>query len=514
MKVLIPTITLIILFTSLEVSIRLFSFWVEAPEKSLNFFSQSGIEKVAYTFKPNFSLRSEIMTFQTNSEGILSSVEPKTKTDCFRIMIFGASQTAGYGIKQTDNYPSQLEKMLNSFSREQCFEVVNAAQIAFPAYQMSALMKDLLPKYDPDLIIFTVNKFSMGDANLVRQDGTLASHGHKTMKHHWLTNDWGYTKRYFDLKKRLTLKDSVAKPSFFQKNFLSHSFAYKYFSPKISRLFQKTQKEEKCPSCIDLAPVEKTAAGQVLVWPRYSPMYLAPSFQNRFYQSINQAVEMSSKKEIPMILFSLDIFVDKSKLKKYEKLSVHNLLEVTGVPPPLFFKRHNLVWDFHINKKGNRLIASGLYKLLSQKRLISSTKVSEKIYDSSIYWQMYQKHLKHYKNMIFSFIDFGTLQNLHQYIGGPFIDSKESFQRLSTLLKSRPEAKLQISGFNPGSSSNKISVAVNGSQKQIEKLDLPPGFFKLDFVSDLKTKEVVDVDLNCLEEECAPIKWGRIQFVP
>lgn len=96
----------------------------------------------------------------TNSEGIrdreFSSVP---RTDVFRVLAVGDSQTFGNGLEMSDTWPKQLEKALNGSAYNKIFEVVNSGLPGSDTWQHEIILGRMLEKYHPHAVVlaFYVN---------------------------------------------------------------------------------------------------------------------------------------------------------------------------------------------------------------------------------------------------------------------------------------------------------------------------------------------------------------------
>lgn len=129
--------------------------------------TKSGNLKGYYTLKPNRLIVKDLskmgdkykysVTYNINSDGFnqMNDYELLKAKDTFRIMTLGASFTFGANVVTADNYPSQLEKLLN----DQCrgtykYEVFNLGVGGYDIiYSLNRFNEDGL-KYSPDLVVW------------------------------------------------------------------------------------------------------------------------------------------------------------------------------------------------------------------------------------------------------------------------------------------------------------------------------------------------------------------------
>lgn len=118
----------------------------------------------------------------TNSQGLRGTQEYGAKKPSrFRIAIFGDSFTFGYGVRDEESFPAQLESIIAKS------EVLNVGVPAFGLDQIYLAFKEFAPQYQPDLAIFTIYPEDFWRA--------LRSY-----------NDGGYGKPYFTLEADDSLK--------------------------------------------------------------------------------------------------------------------------------------------------------------------------------------------------------------------------------------------------------------------------------------------------------------------
>ncbi|MFH1532943.1 MAG: hypothetical protein ABIK09_19640 [Pseudomonadota bacterium] len=74
----------------------------------------------------------------------------------FRVVCVGASNVFGAGVNDGETWPAQLEERLNHKDPGR-FEVWNLGVSAYNAHQMSAMGREALEKYEPDLLVFALS---------------------------------------------------------------------------------------------------------------------------------------------------------------------------------------------------------------------------------------------------------------------------------------------------------------------------------------------------------------------
>lgn len=516
MKIIIPLLTLVILLGSLELFVRWKQLWLSPSDFSLNIFEKADITGVGYTFKPNLREKKPPFNFKTNSFGILSPIEPNTPTECFRVIVFGGSQTVGYGSGPEHAYPKKLENELSTLAQgtNHCFEVVNAAQIGHSTHNISNLLKHFSKIYKPDLIVLALNEFGFDDEAEVTSEGGLSFNPKHITRYLWLKDNFHFKSNQYDLSIPIQPQTIPKKKlSDVEKSLKEISHAYNLFSPRVKAFFNSSDKTNDCPAshCFSLMPHQLNPDGSFWMWPHYSSLYLAPSYQQRFYNSINSAIDWSTENKMQMIIFPLNIYVDRDRVKRTPSTQIYDLMELTGTPSPIFFKKFNLVWDPHLNKKGHAIIAQKLAPIVMSQ--LSSKKSSPQVHNARKYWDIYKKHLQHYKKLTFHFVDFATKQNIHQIVSGPKPGQHNDLYQTVVLLRQNQAKKLILSGDNQKGELQKVKIEISTNAKQdLIQQAVSKGRFTLEIPLEFQVNGLADVKVTCLSEECKGLRINRIEM--
>jgi len=104
----------------------------------LAFFTEISLRLMGYGYKIATAPRKEYQ------EGV------------FTILCVGESSTIGYGLKPIDNYPNQLEFILNRESKEEKYQVFYDGAMGANSSRMLMLFPEFIEKYRPNLVIFMV----------------------------------------------------------------------------------------------------------------------------------------------------------------------------------------------------------------------------------------------------------------------------------------------------------------------------------------------------------------------
>lgn len=144
--------SLILFFTVVEIATRIL---VEDPPKSDRGMLQKSLNPlISYELTPNFKGVYAGSYVSINSQGMRDFEYSTNKSDdTFRIIILGDSFTFGEGVAQDSNYPTLLEKKLNSYIYKKKYEVLNFGVSGYNTIQEAELLKNKSLKYNPDLVI-------------------------------------------------------------------------------------------------------------------------------------------------------------------------------------------------------------------------------------------------------------------------------------------------------------------------------------------------------------------------
>jgi lysophospholipase L1-like esterase len=108
-----------------------------------------------WEMKPNLDIRWNGTTFQTNSLGFRTrEVSLEKSGSVYRILVFGSSNTMGYGIEANDGYTRRFERWLNEqVGPARRVEVVNLAVAGDSPTRRLARMQKEAARFDADWIL-------------------------------------------------------------------------------------------------------------------------------------------------------------------------------------------------------------------------------------------------------------------------------------------------------------------------------------------------------------------------
>lgn len=110
----------------------------------------------------NLPISGEIV-YQINADGFRDDLYERPKpADTFRILVLGDSVAFGYGVEMEATFPKRMEASLAAATRQPRFEVLNLGVSGYNPFTEAALLRDLLPRYQPDLVLV---QFCINDLN-------------------------------------------------------------------------------------------------------------------------------------------------------------------------------------------------------------------------------------------------------------------------------------------------------------------------------------------------------------
>jgi hypothetical protein len=138
--------------------------FVEAPEWSYPDQIARDTE-LLWRYRPNQVIRQPFFApgdYAINSHGLRGADFRDEKTaGVVRVVCLGGSTTFGWGVPENAAYPRQLEIKLNELDpQRRRWEVINAGVTDYSTHQGLALARRVLPRWQPDVVLFD---FSWGD---------------------------------------------------------------------------------------------------------------------------------------------------------------------------------------------------------------------------------------------------------------------------------------------------------------------------------------------------------------
>jgi hypothetical protein len=116
-------------------------------DKLLNFLFVRSPESIDHRLPPN-------RKFKINSDGIRSTHEADYYTeDQYNIMILGDSFTFGWALHLEQAFPYRLERLLRQGHQNHRIHVINCGWISASPLLQYRLLRDVVHKYKPDLVI-------------------------------------------------------------------------------------------------------------------------------------------------------------------------------------------------------------------------------------------------------------------------------------------------------------------------------------------------------------------------
>lgn len=302
----------------------------------------------------------------TNSDGIFpKESKPERQTDSFRIMLFGGSTSLSLGVKPEDTLHSQLQQILTSKGRS--VEVLNAAVEGYSADQSLLRMRQLLPIYRPDLVVYGFNRQDL--------DGIVVTTQYGLAKPRYTTSDKGL--RLLPLSKsNQNMPDYRARSRVFIQNFA----LFGVIRPWLIRLSRDSGKL----STIDARFLDSKGLNQ-FDWELLAAEIEAMKFvtqkngaQFAFFShpellEVWEPYIKITLKEIGMEESSYDRFLVEKKL-----IALSQQKGILFVPLLSYFRAnedkgpfHLLPRDRHSNRQGYRLTAEAISNVLSNVRVMN-----------------------------------------------------------------------------------------------------------------------------------------------
>jgi lysophospholipase L1-like esterase len=107
-----------------------------------------------YEYRPNYSIDYHGSEIKINSDGLrdreYNISKPKNTT---RIAVVGDSVAFGFLVNNSDSFPKQLERILNSGHRSVNYEVMNFGTMSYGSVEEAEVIANKTLKYHPDIII-------------------------------------------------------------------------------------------------------------------------------------------------------------------------------------------------------------------------------------------------------------------------------------------------------------------------------------------------------------------------
>ena len=527
-----------ILFTLviMEAGIRIGGIWPRVTYEDRDYFSPSSIPGVPYTLKPAIHATWAKTSITTNAIGIRSAKDYGEKQEgLFRILTIGDSITFGMGVEQDKTYPAQLEKLLNRYKKsEKKYEVINGGISGFSAVDEANFIAYLNDHYHPDLVIWMLIANDYDDSLGVNEKGQMTydipSYAATSS---WLERTWGLTGPTINPDNFLSCMGprqqcwALGKPmpetkvgfSALDAYLDQTSCLYSLVSSRIKGALQIRRLSRPAVASDSNGLVRYGGVqlddGSVDILPEISSIFISPFYKKRFYDAIRKGIQSTSDRKIPLLILSFNVEIEKELLCDQEKVWIEDICEYLGMPSSRFWLKYNLGWDPHLNGKGNSILAYGIMRLLSDKKLFVSEHFEKEKIDRRKYWRQYRNRIDIFEENIDSYIDFEHFKNIHQIVGGlypPRTFPIRQSSKLSIILKNTGKKVLRISGSNFGKHQD-ISVRFYDGISDMEiDLDVPPGNFSLNAspseAINFKNK-VIDVQIQCVQNTNP---YGSIKF--
>lgn len=522
---------------AMEVWLRTGNVWSTDTYEERDFYSAPELPGVPYTLKPSVHAHWGMGEVIANSDGIRENREFQPEhPSTFRILCIGDSITEGYGVGQADALPQQIEVLLNEWKRDPTmrFEVINAGISGFNAVDTSHFLEHLIPRFAPDLILWSIVSNDFDDSLQADSAGRLSTEDPAFVSHvDFMTHIWGlaigviYTDD-FSLSmspQRLdwALTNSL-EPTRWQhiEKRLKRSYVYSFLKPRVELWLATRVAYEVVP---DQPFILERAAliapdGSYDMSPKLEGIYVSPFYRNRFESAIRDGVDAAEAAGIPIVIYNFDVPSLSSLDLSEAGVVVQDASEFLGEPLGEFWKKYTLGWDGHLTPEGNRRLAEALIRHLGEVGLIGVDVPGEwHRYNRDFYWGEYERARSAYIEGLRPSIDLAHFGAINQVLGGiwpPREFPVKGSSDAALILRPNGSGEFGFEGENRRGEAQQMSIWISDGTSEFEKtLTLAPGPFHERFevppaLGDAAPGKVLDVRLRC--GSCSTIRVDSIGF--
>ncbi|PIQ81489.1 MAG: hypothetical protein COV76_08675 [Candidatus Omnitrophica bacterium CG11_big_fil_rev_8_21_14_0_20_64_10] len=256
-------------------------------------------------------------------------VVPKP-ADGLRIIVFGGSTTFGYNLADGDTYTERLEAKLRQVPGWEHSQVLNAGRINFSAGHNLILMKRLVPKLQPDLVILYEGVNEMQNAWMLQlRDGVNLD---------TLADRWGVLAKGFDQNRWLK----------------RNSILVRFFDYRIKELLTAHPKET--------GPAAPQSA-LIHPWIIENYRYLFGAMLD-FLEERQVPVIMIRYASVhnPLIVPFSEISAEMAEARGIPVYEMERHLNETGRPLAGWF----IATGAHVTAEGARRVADGLFQMIEE----------------------------------------------------------------------------------------------------------------------------------------------------
>lgn len=195
-KLFVVVCSLLVTAALLEIVIRVYLamhtvYDVEMTRYALLAKTASSNPRIGHVHKPNASATLMNVPVQINSDGLRDHEHAVARDDRYRIVLLGDSFAFGWGVQESENFKSVLERLLN---QRRPTEIINFGIGNYNSEQEVNLFLEKGLKYHPDKVVVF---FFINDAEPMQQPSGLAFLYHSQLvtyvwsKIHALMSDYG-----------------------------------------------------------------------------------------------------------------------------------------------------------------------------------------------------------------------------------------------------------------------------------------------------------------------------------
>ncbi len=513
--------SVLLTLAAVEAFVRWTKLWIKPDTEQPGIYEASSIPGVPYTMRKKLDREWAGHRIVTNSDGLRESREfGRKKPGLKRILMLGDSFTFGFGVAQSDSYPRKLEALLNA-NGNTAYEVINAGVSGFNAEDESHFLEYLMPKYRPDVVVWSLVGNDWDDSLSVAPDGKLTSDkASYAATSEWL-GSWGLEGPYVYRHFRLSMNEAgwawadgrryTPERNALDGWFGRWSYAYCFFRARLaSPAVLKAQ--QPIPNEPYFARVQRIGigGGEWDAPPEIASIYLSPRYRQRFSDAVARAGRLCEREKAPLVIYGFSIpFDERLPRGAYYR----DITQYVGQPYYRFYLTHNLGWDAHLNPAGNRVIAEAMLETLGELGLARTRFHSKRpFHDKAGFWKEYAAIRERYeRTFVAPYVDFEHFDGVHQLVGGlypPRVFPIKEDARLSLILKSGGGRTLAVRGRNLSAREQQIGVRAGGAPFRAK---LQPGPFEVTFDSP-GGDGIVDITVECESRPCRDIEVRYIGF--
>jgi hypothetical protein len=513
-----------------EVGLRVFKLW-EIPDYSqVNWYRKPPIPGVPYLLKPNLRAAWGLGNVATDDFGIRNQHPAERPAGIYRILALGDSVTFGFGVDRSQSFPAVLEKLLNGGGAAQ-YQVIDAGVPGFNIRDEAALLPELLRRYRPGLVLWTVVSNDYDDSLGVDSEGRLTTSNIDRVIDVSQISNWGYDGRPVidveDFRRSMlpayrSLPEGVDRPppdgNSLDIWLKAHSFTYSFLLNRAVPGFPSIPTARK-PTEAELLGKYTGSDGRSYLMQFFSAVFSSRRAIEAANRAIEQAQALGAEMHVPIVLVNDGLPMDARWMDSHA--AYQELADYLGESPVDFFFRRNLGWDSHPSPAGNRKIAGALWRMLGCRGFVPRNGDCQAAQAFGVemrdMWAEFDRRRKRFVAEHYGPIDFDRFQGIHQVLGGIFRSRMfpgPVARRAAVLVPVKDEPSLVVTGTLAGAVPAQIRLTVFAGEQSVSRdWTVPPGDARLGIgIAPLPANAggLVELQLECLGETCPPMRLHRI----